>query len=175
MFCTLLQLLFCLVFFWSFLLNVSRSSVCFLSCNHKGNVLSKSPAEGCSDHTGLSCSNGNLRPGGCLLGILGDQIVSDLSDSDQRDYSDVSVYVRAYVCSCRQWSSFQKEGRSHIYKSIPCATQKPTQTFPCGCPAPYTFSRSQRQDRPSEQPEGSSHRGQTSDRLHSVTSSHVQP
>ncbi|KAI2668182.1 Spastin [Labeo rohita] len=28
-----------------------------------GKLLSKSPAEGCSDHTGLSFSNGNLRPG----------------------------------------------------------------------------------------------------------------
>ncbi|XP_059408784.1 spastin-like [Carassius carassius] len=28
-----------------------------------GELLSKSPAEGCSDHTGLSFSNGNLRPG----------------------------------------------------------------------------------------------------------------
>lgn len=28
-----------------------------------GNVLSKPPAEGCSDHTDLSLSNGNLRPG----------------------------------------------------------------------------------------------------------------
>uniref|UniRef100_A0A672LM36 Spastin-like n=1 Tax=Sinocyclocheilus grahami TaxID=75366 RepID=A0A672LM36_SINGR len=39
------------------------SSVCFLFCNHKGKLLSESPAEGCSDHTGLSFSNGNLRPG----------------------------------------------------------------------------------------------------------------
>uniref|UniRef100_A0A8C2Q2Y3 Spastin n=1 Tax=Cyprinus carpio TaxID=7962 RepID=A0A8C2Q2Y3_CYPCA len=31
-----------------------------------GKLLSKSPAEGCSDHTGLSFSNGNLRPGGCF-------------------------------------------------------------------------------------------------------------
>uniref|UniRef100_A0A8C1TUS7 Spastin n=1 Tax=Cyprinus carpio TaxID=7962 RepID=A0A8C1TUS7_CYPCA len=30
-----------------------------------GKLLSKSPAEGCSGHTGLSFSNGNLRPGEC--------------------------------------------------------------------------------------------------------------
>lgn len=143
-------------FFWflvfSFPLNLSLSSVCFLFCNHKGKLLSKSPAEGCTGHTGLSFSNGNLRPGGCLLWILGDLCVRFWSG---RLYSDVSVYVRAYVCSCRQWSSFQKEGHSHNHKSIPCATQKHTQICPC-CPAPHTFNRSGRQDRPSEQPEGSS-------------------
>uniref|UniRef100_A0A9J7ZL44 Spastin n=1 Tax=Cyprinus carpio carpio TaxID=630221 RepID=A0A9J7ZL44_CYPCA len=48
-----------------------------------GKLLSKSPAEGCSDHTDLSFSNGNLRPGGCLLWILGD--LCAVSDSDQRD------------------------------------------------------------------------------------------
>lgn len=80
-FCSALFCFFPGVF--SFLLNVSFSSVCFLFCNLKGKLLSKSPAEGCSGHTGLSFSNGNLRPGGCLLWILGD--LCAVSDSDQRD------------------------------------------------------------------------------------------
>ncbi|XP_016124861.1 spastin [Sinocyclocheilus grahami] len=47
---------------YNFPLKCLFSSVCFLFCNHKGKLLSESPAEGCSDHTGLSFSNGNLRP-----------------------------------------------------------------------------------------------------------------
>ncbi len=56
----------------SFFLEFPLKCLSFLFCNHKGNVLSKPPAEGFSDHTDLSLSNGNLRPGGCLLWILGD-------------------------------------------------------------------------------------------------------